>query len=136
MGKTLVVQHVECVCVCVCEPRVFTMVTDRYLQSCISAERLNNTGGMSHKNIEPPTHTHMHTRTNHSHGTTRHQSVRSVLGQWSADRDVGRSTADIKGPISNSRERIHKKLSSKSTHTHRDTGTVSITLPMLAEFVL
>lgn len=75
-------------------------------------------------------------------GTTKHQSMRSILDQWvqGTDREARQSKADIKGTISNNAGRIHKNKPSKSrdahTHTHTDPRMVSTTLSMLAEFSL
>lgn len=73
------------------------------------------------------THTHTHnycaTAALARPGTTKHQSMRSILDQWvqGTDREARQSKADIKGTISNNAGRIHKNKPSKSrdTHTHR-----------------
>lgn len=60
-------------------------------------------------------------------GTTKHQSMRSILDQWvqGTDREARQSKADIKGTISNNAGRIHKNKPSKSrdAHTHTHTQT-------------
>lgn len=85
----------------------------------------------NHARVQTTTHSHTHT---HNYcataalarpGTTKHQSMRSILDQWvqGTDREARQSKADIKGTISNSAGRIHKNKPSKSrdAHTHRQT---------------
>lgn len=77
--------------------------------------------------------THKHTLQLQSHNQAQPstESVWSILDQWVQSTDRRQSKPDIKEPISNSRERIHKNSLQKA-HTH----TVSTTLSMLAEFCL